>query len=240
VQQLKPYEGNIGPFLTIDELFRKGGHSRNRIVGIDLTGSENRASGWCFLDGRHAITRQISTDAELIEATLSCQPNLVSIDSPLSLPKGRISVSDSDPGRKEYGIMRECERILKRRGINVYPSLIQSMQSLTARGMRLAETLRMQGIAVIESYPGAAQDIMGIPRKQKGKDLLRDGLCEFGVEGEFINQEVSHDELDAITSAVVGLFYQQGQYEALGNEAENYLIVPRIGEEKWSNTKDKK
>ena len=31
------------------------------------------------------------------------------------------SVDDADPGREEFGIMRRCERELKRRGINVYP-----------------------------------------------------------------------------------------------------------------------
>ena len=53
--------------------------------------------------------------------------------------------------------MRESERELKRRGVNVYPCLIRSMQRLTARGIRLAGTLRERGLPVIESYPGAAQ-----------------------------------------------------------------------------------
>jgi hypothetical protein len=30
------------------------------------------------------------------------------------------SVDDADPGREEFGIMRRCERELKRRAINVY------------------------------------------------------------------------------------------------------------------------
>ena len=66
--------------------------------------------------------------------------------------------------------MRECERELKRRGVNVYPCLIPSMQKLTARGIRLARSLRERGIPVIESYPGAAQDIMRIPRKGAGPE----------------------------------------------------------------------
>lgn len=108
-----------------------------KVVGIDLTGSENRPSGWCLLDRDVAYTQMISTDSELIESILDVKPTLVSIDSPLSLPKGRVAVSDDDPGRKAYGIMRHCERVLKKRGINVYPSLIRSMQSLTARGIQL-------------------------------------------------------------------------------------------------------
>jgi len=206
-----------------------------RIVGIDLTGSEERSSGWGLLDGNTASTKQLHSDEELIEATLEADPSLVSIDSPLSLPEGRNQVEDADPAREEHGIMRECERTLKRRGINVYPCLIRSMQQLTARGIRLAGQLRAHGIPVIESYPGAAQDILRIPRKQSGLNHLRNGLQRFGLEGEFVEEQVSHDELDAITSGVVGLFFWAGYFERLGNDEEDYLIIPEVEEEesKW-------
>jgi predicted nuclease with RNAse H fold/dephospho-CoA kinase len=170
---------------------------------------------------------------------MGAQPSLISIDSPLSLPKGRITVDDDDPGRRLFGIMRQCERDLKRRGVNVYPSLIRSMQALTARGIRLTTYFRSKGVPVIESYPGAAQDIMNIPRKGADLGLLKEGLVEFGVSGEFENQSVSHDELDAITSAVVGLFFLSGKFEGLGNEDEDYLIIPNIksGTNPWGKRK---
>ena len=124
--------------------------------------------------------------------------------------------------------MRECERILHRRGIKSYPCLIQSMQKLTQRGMLLAEKFRKIGVPVIESYPGAAQDIMSIPRKQAGLDYLVEGLREFGLTGDFTSITVSHDELDAITSAIVGHFFWVGMYEGLGNPDEEYLIIPNL------------
>jgi uncharacterized protein YprB with RNaseH-like and TPR domain/predicted nuclease with RNAse H fold/dephospho-CoA kinase len=220
----REYKGNCGPLVHARELNVPG----HRIVGIDLTGSESRPSGWSFLQDGAATTKRIGSDDELIAATIAVMPELISIDSPLSLPKGRITVGDEDPGRQLYGIMRECERILKRRGVNVYPSLIRSMQALTARGIRLAKYFRSIGIPVIESYPGAAQDIMNIPRKQADLSLLKAGLVEFGISGEFESQDVSHDEVDAITSAVVGLFFMSGKFEALGNEGEEYLIIPDI------------
>ena len=199
-----------------------------RIVGIDLTGSEERASGWCLLDGPQAQVAPVFSDDELIERTIQTRPRLVSIDSPLCLPAGRVSVDDNDPGRAEFGIMRECERELKRRGINVYPCLIPSMQKLTARGIRLAHTFRERGVPVIESYPGAAQDIMRIPRKGAGPEWLKAGLREFGISGEYETQNVTHDELDAITSALVGTFYLADMSEALGTDAEEPLIIPRL------------
>ena len=67
---------------------------------------------------------------------------------------------------------------------------------------------------------------MNIPRKQADLSLLKAGLIEFGISGEFDSSDVSHDELDAVTSAVVGLFFLSGRFEALGNEDEEYLIIP--------------
>lgn len=231
--EIKPYSGERGPKVQYDEL---GLSSDLRIVGIDLTGNEERASGWGLLEGEKASTQRLHSDEELIQSTLDAEPSLVSIDSPLSLPKGRNRVEDADPAREEHGIMRESERVLKKRGINVYPCLIRSMQQLTARGIQLAAQLRAHGIPVIESYPGAAQDILRIPRKQAGLNHLRNGLQRFGLEGKFGEEKISHDELDAITSGVVGLFFWAGYFESLGNEEGDYLIIPEVeeNESRWN------
>jgi len=101
------------------------------------------------------------------------------------------------------------------------------MKGLTTRGMRLAKRLREAGVEVIESYPGAAQDLLGIPRKGASLEELKWGLARAGVTGPFLHGKVTHDEVDAITSALVGLFYMANDYIALGNAAENYLIVPK-------------
>ena len=224
-----PYRGEKGPIISLRDLrILFPDDSNFRVVGIDLTGSERRPSGWCLLDNDHAITKCLKSDDEIIKETLDSKANLISIDSPLSLPMGRVSVRDDDPGRKDYGIMRSCEKLLKKRGVNVYPSLIPSMQNLTARGISLANYFRSKGIPVIESYPGAAQDIMNIPRKRASLELLANGLAKFGIKGDFTKNSVCHDELDAITSAIVGFFFWSGKFEALGNDNEEYLIIPDI------------
>jgi dephospho-CoA kinase len=102
------------------------------------------------------------------------------------------------------------------------------MQGLTRRGMLLAARFRSVGVPVIESYPGAAQDIMGIPRKGAGPEFLKQGLVDFGIRGAFVNEEVTHDELDAITSALVGSFFMSGQFEALRDASEDALIIPNL------------
>ncbi|HEV3276294.1 MAG TPA: ribonuclease H-like domain-containing protein [Terriglobia bacterium] len=190
-----------------------------RIVGIDLTGSERRATGWALMDGAAAITQSLCTDDELIRETLAANADLVSIDSPLSLPEGY--------GRPGVPIYRKCELALKRMGISVFWCLLPSMEMLTRRGMRLADELRKAGCKVIESYPGAAQDILGIPRKKASLEELKWGLSRAGITGDFLTAKITHDEVDAITSALVGLFYLADDFIALGTQAEDYLIVPR-------------
>jgi uncharacterized protein YprB with RNaseH-like and TPR domain/predicted nuclease with RNAse H fold/dephospho-CoA kinase len=214
---------------TIDELGLAGQSSRLTVVGIDLTGSEQRATGWCRLEGKDVTTALISTDDEIVARTLAAKPNLVSIDSPLSLPRGfRLNAQGNIAGKGN--IMRFCERVLKKRGVNAYPALIPSMQKLTARGIRLANAFRSRGIPTIESYPGAAQDVMNIPRKRASLELLEAGLAEFGIVGGFLKNPVSHDELDAITSAVVGLFFWSGRFERLGPNqfGDEGLIIPDL------------
>jgi len=179
-----------------------------RVVGIDLTGSQDRRSGVaCLDDDDRVLTVRLKSDLDIEAFVLDMAPDLVSIDSPLSLPE--------NPGK----IYRDCEIELKRRGIGVYWCLLPSMKALTMRGISLANRLRARSIQVIESYPGAAQDILGIPRKSKGIQVLADALAEYGIKG---NLAVSHDELDAITAAIVGILYLKGDYEALG-----CLILPK-------------
>lgn len=225
---IRPFPKSKNKQLRYADLIDRADLKPIRIVGIDLTGSEARPSGWALLQGSDASTQLVSTDEELIAQTINYRPDLISIDSPLSMPEGRTKVTDDDPARQEFGIMRSCERILKARGVNVYPSLLPSMQRLTARGIKLAAAFRRMGIPVLESYPGAAQDIMGIPRKQAGLEYLAQGLRDFGLRSDEELVSRSHDELDALTSAAVGLFFWGDRFEAIGNEAEDFLIIPRL------------
>jgi predicted nuclease with RNAse H fold/dephospho-CoA kinase len=226
IPQFSPVRAELLSAPDFDQLLGGSPAEDARVVGIDLTGSEARGSGWCLLDGKKASFKTVFTDKEILQQTLNSNPDLVSIDSPLCLPAGRTSVDDTDPGRQRFGIMRECERELKRRGVNVYPCLLPSMQKLTARGIRIASALRTLGVPVIESYPGAAQDIMRIPRKGAGVEWLKLGLADFGVIGDL--SAASHDELDAITSALVGSFHWAGLAEALGTAEEPPLIIPKL------------
>jgi histidinol phosphatase-like PHP family hydrolase/predicted nuclease with RNAse H fold/dephospho-CoA kinase len=191
------------------------------VVGIDLTGG-NKLTGIAYLRESSVTTSSLLTDDEILSFVCSVQPKIVSIDSPLGLPGGGDTIDSA------AGIVRRAEHDLNSIGISAYPALIDSMQQLTLRGIRLARRLRSLPDAptVIESYPGAAQDILSLPRKQYSLQLLKDGLRAMGLTGSGLDSN-SHDEIDAITAAVVGRFFECGKYEPMGIESEAQLIVPK-------------
>jgi len=215
--------------ITIDTLLTRirSNNEQPLCIGIDLTGSELRPSGACIFRGRDAYLSLVSSDEDILRLVEKSGGGLISIDSSLGLPAGRCCVNDTCECRK-YGIMRECERILRKRGIRVYPTLIKSMQNLTLRGIGLARTFRDAGYTVIESYPGAAQDTLEIPRKKINLRQLEKDLMAMGIVPHSEKEPVTHDQLDALTSALVGYFYLSGLYEAIGNEIEGYLILPDL------------
>ena len=220
---------NRGHECTIDTLLIRiqSNNEQPLCIGIDLTGSELRPSGVCVLNGRDAYLLLVSSDEDLFSLVENHGGGLISIDSSLGLPAGRCCVQDTCECRK-YGIMRESERILRKRGIRVYPTLIKSMQNLTLRGIGLARTFRDAGYTVIESYPGGAQDILEFPRKKINLRQLETDLMAMGIVLHSEKEPVTHDQLDALTAALVGYFYLAGMYEAIGNEAEGYLVLPDL------------
>ena len=82
------------------------------------------------------------------------------------------------------------------------------------------------GVKVIEVYPGAAQDRLGLPRKQRGEDALLEGLLRLGIRFTDDKPKRVHDELDAVTAAYVGLCWLQDAYEAAGPPDEIQIILP--------------
>ncbi len=193
-----------------------------RIVGLDLTAGD-KATGVALLDGCNVETCSVFSDEEILAFVQKHQPAIVSIDSPLGLPGGGESIDPS------AGIVRVAEQDLASIGIPAYPALIDSMRNLTLRGIRIKRAIEQFPVAptVIESYPGAAQDILCIPRKQKSLDLLREGLSRLGLRGPGLETR-SHDEMDAITSAIVGRYYEAGAFEPMGIPTEAQLIVPKV------------
>lgn len=194
----------------------------SRVMGIDLTAGD-KPTGVALLREFTVQTCSLTSDADLLDFVRKHNPAIVSIDSPLGLPGGGNTID------RKAGIVRVAEHDLASIGIPAYPALIDSMRNLTLRGIRLRRAIENfpQPPRVIESYPGAAQDILSVPRKQKGLSLLREGLRRMGLQGAGLDTN-SHDEMDAITAAIVGRYFEAGLFEPMGIRAEAQLIVPKV------------
>lgn len=188
-------------------------------LGIDLAGVDHRSTGVATLEidsckVEHAIKH---SDEEIIGYVFEKKPAVVVIDAPLSLPKGRVSLEI----RSDIHF-RECDRELARRHVKFFPITLGPMRKLTMRGIRLAGLLNSASYSIYEGYPGAAQDILKIPRKGKGVVALAEGLCSLGLKFN----HASHDELDAITCAYVGSLHLKGMADLIGSKEEGQILLP--------------
>jgi hypothetical protein len=190
------------------------------VVGIDLAGSPKRNTGICWLQARTVRSyATVYTDSEILDFVVKVNPDIVAIDAPLNLPPGRKTIEDRNGEH-----FRPCDRELLKRGIRFFPITLGPMRSLTVRGISLKKKLSRRGYRVIEMYPGAAQDVWKIARKQDGLQQLRRGLEKVGLIG--LNKEMNGDELDAISGALVGRLFLQGKAEVLGNFRQGAIVIP--------------
>ncbi len=195
------------------------------IIGIDLAGVDKKTTGFAVLKrGMKVKTEALHSDEEIIHATVKENPGLVTIDAPLGLPKGRCCIEYNCKCVK-HGFTRQCERDLYKMGIRVFPCGFAGMQKLTKRGIMLKKIFEDKGLKVIETYPGSAQDLLGIPRKGDNHRPLQKALVKYGFTGDVSKKDITHDELDAITSALVGKLYLEKKTLALGLEEESQIIT---------------
>jgi len=189
------------------------------IIGLDLAGVETRPTGFCILEKMKVKTKLLYSNEEIIKEIQKIKPRVIAIDAPLSLPPGRKSIEE-----RTNIHLRECDKELLRRRIKFFPITLGPMRKLTERGIKLKKILENRGFKVIEVYPGGAQDILNIPRKQQGLEKLRIGLEKLKIKG--LTKRMSDHELDAITCAFVGRLFLEKKSETLGDPEEG-IVMPR-------------
>jgi predicted nuclease with RNAse H fold len=198
-----------------------------KIVGVDLAGVKERPTGFAVVNGMKTKTCDLFSDEEILSSIKKSGANLITIDSPLGYPKGRCCLDYNCKCRK-YGCMRIREKQMVKMGVRIFPCGFGGMQKLTNRGIRLKKTLEKEGYEVIETYPGSAQDLLGMPRKKAGIEELRNVLVKYGFKGDILSKKrISDHELDAITSALVGQLYKKSKTIALGIKEEAQIITAR-------------
>jgi len=197
-----------------------------RCVGIDLAGSPKRPTGLCVIDNDlNASCSIVHSDGEIVDAVTKSRTKIAAIDAPLALPFGRHCLGEHCRGRAHF---RACDRVLMRMRVKFFPVTIGPMRTLTARGIRLRKRLERLRIRTIETYPGASQDLLSMPRKHQDLELLQQSLAGLGCTGDVTNRKLSGDELDAVSCALIARDYANGSYIAIGDPAEILMILPRF------------
>lgn len=196
-----------------------------KYLGLDLAGAKTRPTGVCVINQKLRVTCSVvHSDAEILFVVERSGTKVVAIDAPLALPRGRHCLGEHCRGRSHF---RACDLVLREMGIRFFPITLGPMRTLTSRGMQLLKKIERLHVDVIETYPGAAQDLLGIPRKQHGLGALQESLKRMGCTGDILTRSLTGDELDAINCALVAKQYGEGHYLAIGDPSEIMMILPR-------------
>ncbi|MFZ8832469.1 MAG: DUF429 domain-containing protein [Thermodesulfobacteriaceae bacterium] len=189
-------------------------------LGVDLAGSEKRNTGISFVENNTIVTFALRNEKELLEIMQKFQ--FIYIDAPLTLPHGRTSLEV----RNEHHF-RECDLLLRKRGIKFFPITLGPMRMLTQRGMRLRERLSKLGKEVYEVFPGAFYDVFGVKRKDRDniQALYKTLSGFFGLSLKV--DYPSQDELDAIACLFTGFFHKLNLAECLTG-IDGTIIIPAL------------
>lgn len=181
------------------------------IVGIDLAGKERNPTGFAVWENARVKTCLVYTDNEILEAVLCVKPAIVAIDAPLKFPK--------------RGILRKADEMLIKKGYRVFPPGLPAMKTLTLRAVRLNKLIAEKGLNTIEIHPTSTRKTLNMPTKDW--ETIQAILKSMGLGGTLEERRLTSHELDAVTAALTGYFHMQGLTEAIGEEEEGYVIVPK-------------
>lgn len=193
------------------------------VVGFDLAASPQRPTGLCVLRGRRVEVGHLLSDTDILRAVRSAAPTLVAIDAPPPrCQPGAVACLTRAHVRKRYIFEPAISSCVA--GAFRFPLNAGVQRQLTLRGIYLTSALTAEGCTIIETYPGAAQDLWGIPRQRDRAGLQR-GLMRFQLQG-LDEAEPSPHVLGAVTCALVGQFYLAGNAWSIGHPEEALMLLP--------------
>lgn len=184
-----------------------------KVIGIDLAGKEENPSGFCILKDDQLILKTLYSDEEIIESVKKVNPQVIAIDAPLSLPKGRCCL-EKDCECAAGGHFRQAERDIRPYG-RVLPLTFRGMKMLTLRGIALGRKLR-KDFEVIETHPRTSQKMLGFQDLKKNLNRIYN-----------LPDDPTEHELDAALAALTGYLYLKGCVLELGDPEEAVIVIPK-------------
>ncbi|RLF11664.1 MAG: hypothetical protein DRJ62_03430 [Thermoprotei archaeon] len=181
-----------------------------KFLGLDLSASSRRPTGYCIL--KADLTCSVGlvwSDEEIVRVCIESKPTIVAIDSPLT------------SSRRHF---RACDLEARRRGFKVLPLTFPAMRELTARGIKLRVELSSLGFKVIEVFPTGAFIALSLTPPKRSLPEAVEGLRSLGLK---LPSNVSVHEADAAMSAYVAYKYSKGEVELLGDPSEGVIVIPK-------------
>jgi len=147
------------------------------------------------------------------ELETNFKPDAVGIDAPLSFPL--------------RGTLRECERKLIKKGVLLFPSGANFFKEIVKNGIKAAAFFKNLGSDVFEVYPYATRVALNIVPQEKKRS--RSGKLKIILQLKKyvrnISEKLTHDEVDAIISALTVLLFYKGLAEFIrGIDGE--ILIP--------------
>jgi len=183
----------------------------NVVIGIDLAGKETNPTGLAILRRKKVETCLIYTNSEILDVLTRAKPTIVAIDAPLTLP--------------ERAIFRKADRDLIKRGYRVFPPGLPAMKTLTLRASNLNKLIIEKGLKTIEVHPTSTRKALNMPAKDW--EAIQKILRSLGLEGIPEDRKLTPHEIDAITAALTAHLYLLNLTEAVGDNKEGFIIIPK-------------
>ncbi len=212
------------------------------VLGLDPANRRPWAYAVLRAHGRRARPRLVAAGAvpgwaEALGLAADLGPSVVAVDAPLGYPLGQCCLEEScacKPASPLTG--RACERELARLGIASFWTTKRTIiKPMVYAAIRLRRSLEARGIPVLEVYPYAAKVLLfGRTSKSTVKKSTPEGLAHLTRRVATLvtglgrtAPEPSHDALDAVLAAYMGVLHLRGETETLGVAEEGTVTIPR-------------
>lgn len=206
-------------------------------LGIDLTGSGRKPSGYALLDADDGVLDVgfAGDDADILRLVERRTPRYVALDAPFGLPRGLCCLEESCSCAPESGLPgRACEQELASRyGIACFWTTKRTIiKSMVYRAIGLRSALEERGAEVLETYPYAIKvRLFGrrMPRKstREGVAYLRRRLLALLPSLAPWVETLGHDLCDAVVAAYAAALHHRGDTVTLGDATEGAMVIPR-------------
>jgi len=189
-----------------------------KILGVDLSGKDGRPTGFCLIMNNTVLSiGEFRTIRALFEYISILEPDIVAIDAPLNFPK--------------KGLYRDCDLMLKKYGLSPLSPMLEGMQALVKRAIKLVGFLEEKKIRYIETFPAGSIRLLGFKRKPKSKRGRREYFTEicklYGLEKIVDPSDLTKDEFDAFLCALAGYAYIKMRFIKFAGK-ECTIILPTL------------